>query len=356
MKKNQKLILILITAIIVGYVVFTYLPLGLQKYKSEGNNITFNIPSFSIFEEECCMTSANFKSIRNTYSIKKEIEKELENYEKLNCDNKTYYYDRKQDFTIVEYNVENGFIFNKFNITFSKGEFCDSEKEPNYVFEGNYNFQNAEKDGYVVYSHIPPVINFDKVTEFYDNSKNNISGYVTIIYYTVEGDPIIYQYHYIDGIYTVFHDSTRDKFSSEEDRIVKKYEIKDIEIAETDTKGIMMLQEKVFSISDEIIEKLAKATKINIHNNRTDDNEIIKTITNQNGIREITNIISNANKSTDKFVTSEGSNWSIVMYDVEDKIISTIWIWESGYIGLNYGKEYTLGIEDRKSLIKIIEN
>ena len=126
MKKSLKIFLILVAIIIASYVIFTYFPFGLQKYQSKNSDITFNVPGFSTFKEECCMFNASFKSIRSTFSIKKELEKELKNYEKVNCNNKTYYYNKNQDFTITEYYVNNGFIFNNFSITFDKGNLCSS--------------------------------------------------------------------------------------------------------------------------------------------------------------------------------------------------------------------------------------
>lgn len=128
MKKSIKisnLVLLVLGIVAIGYIVLTYSPLGSQQYTSKNSNITFNVPKLSIFEEECCMYSANFKNIRSTYSLKQEIEKELEKYEKITCRGATYYYDKRQDFTITEYHIEGGLLFNTFSIVYDKGKFCE---------------------------------------------------------------------------------------------------------------------------------------------------------------------------------------------------------------------------------------
>jgi hypothetical protein len=126
-KKHKKLIFILMTfiAIIVGFNLIFNLTLGTKEYRSKNAKVTFNIPNFSIFKEECCMFSASFRTVRTTKSIRKEIEKELKNYEKISCNNDTYYYNQKQDLTITEYYIKKGFIFNEFSIVFVNGNYCE---------------------------------------------------------------------------------------------------------------------------------------------------------------------------------------------------------------------------------------
>jgi hypothetical protein len=42
------------------------------------------------------------------------------------------------------------------------------------------------------------------------------------------------------------------------------------------------------------------------------------------------------------------------MYDNSDNLISTIWVWESGYIGFENNKEYSLNSDNMKKLRTII--
>lgn len=85
------------------------------------------IPRLSIFDEECCMFSAKFKSFRSSYSLKKELDDIMKSYEKTICDSKTYYYDKKHNITISDYGVESGIFINYFYIVYDKGNYkCDS--------------------------------------------------------------------------------------------------------------------------------------------------------------------------------------------------------------------------------------
>ncbi len=128
MKKNQKIILIsLLTILIAIIVIIKFIPFGTIKYKNEKMQSSLIIPKLSSFDYECCMFSANFKSFRSQYILKKELDKIMANYEKKTCNSKDYYYDAENDITITEYGVQGGFPMNKFYIVYDKGEYnCDN--------------------------------------------------------------------------------------------------------------------------------------------------------------------------------------------------------------------------------------
>ena len=235
--KFRKLLKVLLTIIEVTILLFIIFAIfanvigGTKKYKSSNSGIMLNIPKFSRFKEECCMYSASFESIRTKASLKKEIEKELEKYEKIYCNDGEFYYNREKDFTVISYDIEDGRLFNKFSIVFDKGNYCEDDGKVKYDFDENYNFENAEESGYVVYQNgTDEIINYEKLNEFYDNSKNNINGKVTIVRYTIEGDPIIEQLHYLDGEYILFTDNMRDEFSA--DRSINQRIISSIDVEE----------------------------------------------------------------------------------------------------------------------------
>jgi len=123
--KKVKIVLVALGIIVVSTAVLLFIPLGTQNYESKISGITLNVPRFSFLKEECCAYNVDFVSLRSVDSLRKELERELSKYETITCDNKTYYYDSKQDFTITEYNVNNGFILNDFNITYDKVKYCD---------------------------------------------------------------------------------------------------------------------------------------------------------------------------------------------------------------------------------------
>jgi len=125
-KKKIAIILTIFLIVIVGCLAIINLltKSGTQEYTSTYTGITLNVPNLSIFKEECCMFSVNFENIRSVSSLRQEIEEELENYEKITCNGKTYYYNREQDFTINEYYIGRGFIFNWFSIVYDMGNYC----------------------------------------------------------------------------------------------------------------------------------------------------------------------------------------------------------------------------------------
>ena len=75
------------------------------------------------------MYSAEFKSVRSAYILKKEFDNIVKNYKILRCNNQIYFYDEKNDITITEYSIERGFLFNKFYIVFDEGNSCNGKKQ-----------------------------------------------------------------------------------------------------------------------------------------------------------------------------------------------------------------------------------
>lgn len=106
--------------------------------------------------------------------------------------------------------------------------YTDDEIIDKYNISKDYDLNNAEKDGFVIYNN-NKVINKEKIKEFYDNTTSNQNSTLTIIRYTIEGTPIIIQYIYNDGKFIVYEDTTRDN-QGEGDIIAR--EIKSIELIE----------------------------------------------------------------------------------------------------------------------------
>jgi len=111
---------------------------------------------------------------------------------------------------------------------------------------------------------------------------------------------------------------------------------------------------ELIPISEEIIEQLFATRKIIIEDYIT--NSIKRTISDENEIEKIINIFSRTTETTG-IVTSEGYTWKFTMYDIDDKLISTIYVWKSENIGLINIKEYSITlVEDYNALIEIVEN
>lgn len=101
------------------------------------------------------------------------------------------------------------------------------------------------------------------------------------------------------------------------------------------------------------IEKMNNTKKIIIRNNYT--HKILKTITKESDIKNIIDILSHSIESTLP-TTSEGTNLLIQMYDTNDKLLTSIYVWKSGYFGFNYDKEYFILKKDLDIFNNMINN
>lgn len=120
---KKKLLLIIILIIYFLILIIKFFPFGTEFSKDTSGRLT--IPKLSTFEEECCMFSAHYKSIRSKYIIQKELDKTMKNYKKCNRG----YYDEENDISITEYGVERGIIFNHFYIVYDKGNYCSDDSD-----------------------------------------------------------------------------------------------------------------------------------------------------------------------------------------------------------------------------------
>ena len=76
------IIIIILIAVLIG---IKFIPFGYHEYQDKKMMSNLTIPKLSVFDEECCMFSANFKSFRSVYSLKKELNNIMNNYEKISC-------------------------------------------------------------------------------------------------------------------------------------------------------------------------------------------------------------------------------------------------------------------------------
>lgn len=93
----------------------------------------------------------------------------------------------------------------------------------------------------------------------------------------------------------------------------------------------------------EEVEKMKLTKKIIVRNMY--DHKILKTITDEDNIEDIINMISNSIEMTLP-VTSEGTNIIVQMFDDNDKLITFIYVWRSGYFGFEWGKDYFISSDD----------
>ncbi len=124
------------------------------------------------------------------------------------------------------------------NLTIIEEE--DNTSYTEYLLPEDYDFNNAIKDGYVVYSNDGTLSNEEKLELFYNNCLDNIEGNLFIIRYTIEGDAIVSNYVYKNGKYYLYIDNRRDGYS---DKDIEIKELKSITI-DVDTYGRKMFIQK----------------------------------------------------------------------------------------------------------------
>lgn len=89
-----------------------------------------------------------------------------------------------------------------------------------------------------------------------------------------------------------------------------------------------------------IINKLSAAEKIIIRDEWTDNKDIIRTVINKTEIKKIINIMSHTEEIPyGSKVTAELNNWTFVIYDINDNLISTIRVWRDGRIAFEDSTE-----------------
>ncbi len=137
-KKNLIIVFSGIFLIFLFTLVIKYAPFSTSKYLINEDNINLTIPGLSFFSKKCCNTTITFKSIRSVESIEHSINTILKNYESISCDNNNYYYNKNDNYTITDYEIKHGILFNEYYYTYNPGNYCDSMKQYECVFIKTY--------------------------------------------------------------------------------------------------------------------------------------------------------------------------------------------------------------------------
>ncbi len=227
-KKKKSPIVYLIVFAIIGIiiVVLISLPYGTKVYKSGASGKILEVPKLSILKEECCNFSATFTSIRSANALQEELDKLITSYQKLECDNVVYYYNPEGDYTITNYTVTKGKIFNEFTITYGNGNSCDIDTtfKKLELLSPSFSLADAKKDGNYVIEQ-GKVYNAIAYDNFMKEVENKTPSTLRIVTTNNEGDVIITDLEYLsDGKFKVTHDKTRDRNSKEDYIMAYKFE------------------------------------------------------------------------------------------------------------------------------------
>lgn len=161
-----------------------------------------------------------------------------------------------------------------------------------------------------------------------------------------------------DGGTKIYRNNNNLKYFNDNYIIIKCNTIdnnKDIYIGDSTMKYVQSFckfdsTEPEIKLQIEVL-KLLNTNKIKVV--PTSNNQTKKIITNKNKIRNIIDIISRTNETSNQFITtSEDNSYNLLMYDKNDELISTISIWNNGYLGFENNKAYYISSKNDINTIK----
>lgn len=131
MKKRNIIIIIIIALIIVivAFIIFRNVQLGYNKIsmiydKEEGSQtIELGVPKLSFMKKENDK-SYSYKNIRSNKVLNNEVKSYLNTMEKIECNDTTYYYDSKNDFTIINFSINDHILYNTISYEVRYGNYC----------------------------------------------------------------------------------------------------------------------------------------------------------------------------------------------------------------------------------------
>ncbi len=133
---NRRNIIIAIPiTLIVLITLFKLLPFGYNvipvEYNKGDEEISLGVPKFS-FLMKYNENSYSFKSLRGSNVLKSEMKNYVNKLEHITCKNTAYYYDKESNITIVDYQVENHFLYNTITYDVRYGNYCNMLKINEY--------------------------------------------------------------------------------------------------------------------------------------------------------------------------------------------------------------------------------
>lgn len=137
-KKNKIKMITLFTLIIIVliYFIFRFIYLGYNLKSVELNhyetkNINLGIPKTSFMLKEN-NGSYSLKNFRSAHTLNAEIKDYLKELEYRTCNNTIYYYNAKDDYSIIEYSVKDNILFSTISYHVRNKDYCYTTKLDEY--------------------------------------------------------------------------------------------------------------------------------------------------------------------------------------------------------------------------------
>lgn len=192
-KKNirkKTCILFIIIIIFFSIILFKLLPFGYDvahvRYTHDVNKlINIGKPKFSFYLKNN-EDSYLYKSLRGEKVLTSEIKSYLNTLEHISCNDTLYYYDKDADITIVDYSVENHFLYNNISYHVRDGNYCNTLELEEY----------KEKLGglvktFTIYAEDTDLYIYFSVGVLKENGKNKFVATLSIYYYGEENGATI---------------------------------------------------------------------------------------------------------------------------------------------------------------------
>lgn len=139
-KQKQKKIIILVSLIflLLIYTIFRNINLGYTTKKinyhyQTRNNIELNIgiPRLSFMNKQRDY-NYSYKNLRKHTVIEKEIKDYLKTLKYLTCSDTIYYYNESENYSIIEYNIKNNYLYTTISYSIINDDYCNHKKINNY--------------------------------------------------------------------------------------------------------------------------------------------------------------------------------------------------------------------------------
>ena len=134
-KIKKFIILIIILVFIIIYIIFRNIYLGYTietvRYSHSKREINIGVPKTS-FMMKHNDRSYSYKNLRNSNIVENELKKYLKTLKYSTCNDTIYYYDEKDNFSVISYSVKNHVLYNTISYEIVNGDYCFSEKLDEY--------------------------------------------------------------------------------------------------------------------------------------------------------------------------------------------------------------------------------
>lgn len=126
----------IILILIIIYITYRNMFLGYDinkvKYTHSNRDINIGVPKSS-FMMKHNDRSYSYKNLRNAHIVENEVKKYLKTLKYSTCNDTIYYYNEKDNFSIINYSVKDHILYNTISYEIVNNDYCFSEKLSEYA-------------------------------------------------------------------------------------------------------------------------------------------------------------------------------------------------------------------------------